>query len=256
MTVLWYGLNHHFWFNNPLQHLRRPFLKEIQALEKSCMSWTYILQFLSTKDLVPLIFVRYIYLPIFCRVDLKCRQLKGAEPGPGASSTLSLSLLSKQCLEYSFASFYSPPSVFWEVGRIFGCSFADKTSLRSFPVSLSDTSTAEHFSVFDCKHRNLKVNEKTLTGIIKYTFRWVFKNLRNLVKTNIFAKCFLTDSRTQQFHLLHLCPTAASARSARLLGSSDLQNSKLDALMDQKIWNMTLSIKKTPVVYLSNTYGN
>jgi len=62
-----------------------------------------------------------------------------------------------------------PPFLFRGVGGVL--LFADKTSLRIFPVTLSDGSAAEQSSVFDCKYRNFKVNEKTLTGIIKYTFQ-------------------------------------------------------------------------------------
>lgn len=70
---------------------------------------------------------------------------------PLASSTLLLSSTPKQCLQYLFAS--SPhPTPIWFLGvysRVWGFFrlFADKTSLRAFPVSLSDGSAAEHFSV-------------------------------------------------------------------------------------------------------------
>lgn len=145
----------------------------------------------------------------------------------------------KQCLSINLLGSLPPlPS------RLFllrgGCR---QNQLESLPSCLSDGSAAEHSSVFNRKYRNFKVNKKTLSGVIKYTFRWVFKNLHSLVKTNTFSKCFLTDSRTQQFHALHLSSKAASARSARLFGSSDSQqNSKPNALVDQKVWNMTLSL--------------
>lgn len=46
-----------------------------------------------------------------------------------------------------------------------------KTPLRASLVSRSDVSAVEHCSLFDYKYRNFKVNKKTLTGVIKYTFR-------------------------------------------------------------------------------------
>lgn len=128
-----------------------------------------------------------------------------------------------------------------------------QNQFESLPSCLSDGSAAEHSSVFNRKYTNFKVNKKTLSGVIKYTFRWVFKNLHSLVKTNTFSKCFLTDSRTQQFHALHLSSKAASARSARLFGSSDSQqNSKPNALVDLKVWNMTLSLTKLQYIWATH----